>query len=169
MFSGLSGAICADAWGICRPAVIEAANSRITNKIAGSIIVLSPQDGTVLYRGHITSGHPDAVRYDEIALAKARVSWATGLPSRRVQQDAPHLYQPGMTKWGGSVIQDKLVVAFSGVQAVFDEAIASMMLAWIIAICRDEMTKLDGVMNSEGSYIGQEHPLRVPPPPWKHD
>jgi hypothetical protein len=70
-----------------------------------------------------------------------------------VQQNAPHLYQPGWTKWGGSAVEYKLVVAFSGVEAVFDEAISWSMMAWLLAMCRHEMTKPDGVMASDNAFL----------------
>lgn len=154
MFTGLTREICETAWECCRPSVVRAAHLGVTNKLAGTIVVLDPWTGEYLFSAVVDLDHPDKSKYDEIALAKARVSWTTGLTSRQVQQDAPHLYLPGMTKWGGSAIENKLVVAFSGVQAVIDEAIAWMMLNWILAICQDEMTKPDGVMASGSSFIG---------------
>ena len=48
--------------------------------------------------------------------------------------------------------------AFSGVQAVFDEAIAGTMLRWIVALCQDEMTRKGGVMDSDTSLIGELPP-----------
>ncbi len=163
MYAGLTEEICTAAWDIVLTTVEYAYERGITNKLAGTIVVLDPYTGTVLFKCRVDQNHPDAEKYDEIALAKAQVSWETGLPSRQVQQEAPHLYRPGMTKWGGSVIENKLVVAFSGVQAVFDEAIAASMLAWIIALCRHEMTKEGGVMASDSSFIGHRtNPLQYP-------
>ncbi len=153
MYSGLNRDICKSAWDICRPALVASAQRSITNKLAGTIVVLSPITGELLFSESVNTTHPDKKKYDEIALAKAQVSWATGLTSRQVQQYAPHLYQPGMTKWGGAVIENKLVVAFNGVQAVFDEAIAWMVLNWVLAICQNEMTKPGGVMASGSSFI----------------
>ena len=77
----------------------------------------------------------------------------TGLPSRQVQQESPHLYRHGDTKWGGSVVRNGLIVAFSGVQAVFDEMIAGWMADAIIALCRNDMTKPDGIMASDSSFV----------------
>lgn len=53
------------------------------------------------------------------------------------------------------------MVAFSGVQAVFDEAIAGTMLRWIVALCQDEMTREGGVMDSDTSFIGELPPRPV--------
>ena len=155
MYSGLSTDICRQAWEIVLTSIEQGAASEVLNKQAGTIIVLDPYTGEVIFRDRVDENHSDSGKYDQIADAKARVSWETGMPSRTVQQDAPHLYKPDMTKWGGAVVEHKLVVAFSGVQAVFDEAIAWSMLAWIFALCRNEMTKPDGVMASDSSYILQ--------------
>lgn len=153
MYSGLTEDICQQAWEIVLPSIEHAAATDVTNKQAGTIVVLDPYTGDLLFVEAVDPNHPDVRKYDEIAHAKARVSWETGLPSRIVQQEAPHLYKPGMTKWGGAVIEHRVVVAFSGVQAVFDEAIAWSMLAWIFAFCRNEMTKPDGTMANNDSYI----------------
>lgn len=156
MFTGLTSEICEKAWAIASATISHAYTMETVNKIAGTIIVLDPYSGEVLFQRKVAEGwdEKDDEKYAEIALSKARVSWETKLPSRVVQQEAPHLYKEGMTKWGGAVIEHNLVVAFSGVQAVFDEAIAWTMLSWIFGICRDEMTKPDGVMASESSFIG---------------
>ena len=145
--------ICQTAWAIAKPAAVEAAQRGVTNKLAGTIIVLDPRDGTVLFEERLNESHPNKEKYDAIARAKTLVSRDTGLPSRYVQQDAPHLYSVGMTKWGGSVVENKLVVAFSGVQAIFDEAIAATMLRWVVALCQYEMTRPEGIMEAEGDYI----------------
>lgn len=154
VFEGVSPYICQLAFEACRPAIQAAAEMGLINKHAGTLIVLNPSTGAVLFEEVIDETHPSANKYSEIAGAKAFVSWETGLPSRVVQQEAPHLYEDGMTKWGGAVIEHKLVVAFSGVEAVFDEAIAWMVLSWILGICRHEMTKPDGVMAADYSFIG---------------
>lgn len=97
MFTGLTREICETAWEICLPSLAQAAKLGVSNKLAGTIVVLDPWTGECLFSGVVDLDHPDKLKYDEIALAKARVSWETGLTSRQVQQDAPHLYRPGMT------------------------------------------------------------------------
>lgn len=179
MYSGLNREICQQAWRIILPAVQKAAADGVTNKRAGTILVLNPavtaQDALESWRAHqddeklrstfftenapLFKGHigkeDDNFQYTWIAIAKAMVSVRTGLPSRQVQQEAPHLYFEGDTKLGGSVVRNGLVVAFSGIQAVFDEMIAGWMADTIIALCRNEMTKPEGVMASDSSYIGR--------------
>ena len=144
---------CIFAWAITKQAATEAATTGVTNKLAGTIIVLNPWDGTILFEERLDESHSDKDKYDEIAKAKAQVSRDTGLSSREVQQNAPYLYTADMTKWGGSVVENKLVVAFSGVQAIFDEAIAATMLRWIVALCQNEMTRPGGIMSSDDAYI----------------
>jgi hypothetical protein len=157
----LTTEICEQAWGMILPAVETTAEAEITNKFAGTIFVLNP---TILFAGQDALptnavlyseivGETEDEKYTGIAEDKAYVSWKTGLPSRIVQQQAPHLLATGMTKWGGSVVRDGLVVAFSGVQAVFDEMISGWMADTIIALCRHEMTKPGGVMASDSAII----------------
>lgn len=154
VFVGVSQYICQLAFEASLPAIKAAAEMGLINKYAGTLVVLDPHSGDVLFEQVVNEAHESRDKYTEIALAKARVSWETQLPSRVVQQTAPHLYQAGMTKWGGAVIEYKLVVAFSGVEAVYDEAIAWMVLSWILGICRHEMTKPEGVMAGDSSFIG---------------
>jgi len=162
MYAGLTREICATAWKLIAPGISTAAQMGITNKHKGTIFVLDPTQPyagqerlpsrAVLYAEAVCEEGNN--KYANIAEAKAYLSWRTGLPSRVVQQQAPHLYVAGMTKWGGSVVRDGLVVAFSGVQAVFDEMISGWMADAIIALCRDEMTRPDGVMASSSSFVG---------------
>lgn len=155
MFTGISKEICEMAWQIVLPSITRAAGIGVSNKLAGTVVVLDPWSGELLFTAQVNPEHPDAEKYDEIAAAKAAISWEAKLPSRKVQQDAPNLYRIGMTKWGGAVIENNQVVSFSGVQAVFDEAIAWSMLKWIVAMCQHEMTREGGVMERKSSYIGQ--------------
>ncbi len=155
MYRGISEEICDLAWCMVRQGVNAARNDGVTNKLAGTIVVLHPRDGSVLFTETIeTNGTRDDDKYKRIAHAKAQLSKRTKMSSREVQQRAPHLLQDGDVKWGGSVIRDGLIVAFSGVQAVFDEMIAEWMASAIIAICRNEMTRQGGVMDADYSFIG---------------
>lgn len=154
MFTGINEDICRKSWEIVKPSVLEAKRLDVTNKVAGTYLVLNPWTGGVMFRAQLDPDHVNAPLFNQIAESKAEVSWETGMTSREVQQNAPHLYRPGWTKWGGSAVEFKLVVAFSGVQAVFDEAISWSGLAWILGMCRDEMTRQDGVMASASAFVG---------------
>ena len=161
MYEGLTYSICRRAWEITLGSVENAFDLGVTNKLAGTVVVCFQCtfpgikfEADMVFINNV-GDHPDRAKYDLIAKAKAEVSWETGLPSRKVQQDAPQLLKTGMTKWGGSVIEHGLVVAFSGVQPEFDEAIAGTMLRWIVALCQREMTREGGVMDNDSSFIGE--------------
>jgi len=114
--------------------------------------ISSVSEDHVLYVESLDS--PNASdRFLELALAMAYVSLRTGQPGRVVQQEMPHLYKEGMTKWGGSVVRGGLIVAFSGMQAVFDEMIAGWMADALIALCRHEITRPAGVMENGSSFL----------------
>lgn len=172
MFTGVSHQICATAWDIVQPAIRQAAEQGVIDRFAGAVVVLDPyatsvsgyQDGQsvaeaadqpgVLFMAEIDgSTEIDPATFRRVALAKAHVSLTVGHPSRIVQQQMPHLYQAGMTKWGGSTVRDGLVVAFSGVQAVFDEMISGWMADAVIALCRNEMTRPGGVLEQRSIYV----------------
>lgn len=163
MYAVLTTDICKRAWEIVSVTADAAHEDGITNKFAGTIVVCFPRtypdvEFDMIFIADLDPNHPDKEKYERIAVEKAKVSWETGLSSRKVQQDAPFLYREGMTKWGGSVVENGLIVAFSGVQAVFDEAIAGTMLRWVVALCQDEMTRRGGVMDMDTSFIGELPP-----------
>jgi hypothetical protein len=160
MYRGLSEADCQVAWDMILPAVERAAEQHVTDAYRGTVVVLDPtapySPGAaplpVIFEASL-HGQASAI-YREFATAKAAVSWRTGLSSRDVQQTSPHLYRRGDIKWGGSVVRDGLVVAFSGVQSAFDEMISGWMADALIGLCRDAMTKPEGAMASDSSYLG---------------
>lgn len=168
MFNGISDRLCEDAWSLLYPTLREAADTGVTNKFAGCIVVLDPRatyrgqptvEDVVLYTSSIHMPEPDDAndKYVRIAMAKAYVTFKHRMPSAVVQQRYPYLYEDGDTKWGGSTITPGgLIVAFSGVQAHFDEMIAEMLASIITALCRDGMLNKDrGVMFQDTSFIGE--------------
>lgn len=171
----LTEEMCQRAWDVIFTAVEQAAHLNVTNKYAGVLVVLDPTleyapslhaKDHYLFMKVIRRMDPKADVYRDIAFAKAQLSWRTGRSSRDIQQNAPHLYQepvnqdPGDVKWGGSIVREGLVVAFSGVEAVYDEWIAGMMADLLIAMCRHEMTKPDGIMSSDNSFIDRNRDAR---------
>lgn len=164
--------MCVKAWRVVLPSILAAASDGVIRRRAGTIVVLDPafafapslrvRDGDsrpVLFMESVDPEHEESPTFDRIAFAKAQLSWRTGRSSRDIQQNAPHLYEVplnrerGDVKWGGSVVREGLVVAFSGVQANFDEWIAGMMADLLLAMCRDEMVKPGGLMENRNSYI----------------
>ena len=139
VFTGISEMICDVAWMVIRPSIEKAASAGITNKLAGAMIVLDPrsEEEFVLYANVIDDAQ-DPI-YSNIAMAKASVTFKHRKPSSVVQQQYPYLYQEGDTKWGGCTIDaGGLIVALSGVQAVYDEMISEWMASAIRALSRFE-------------------------------
>lgn len=71
--------------------------------------------------------------YDQLARAKAALSYRTSLPSRTVLQDRQELLEAGDPRWFGSVVLPEigLVVAASGGPEDADEHIAATVLGLI--------------------------------------
>lgn len=70
--------------------------------------------------------------YRAIAEGKLLITARTGLPSRQVQLMQPELLEHDDVIYWGSVIDGNIIVACSGVQPWFDEAISKI----IAGICR---------------------------------
>ncbi len=79
--------------------------------------------------------------YREIARKKAEQTWRTGLPSRVVQQLAPHLYVEEDTLFAGSVNHLGIIVACSGVEDYFDEGFAMAIAAMLWALVKQRDAK----------------------------
>lgn len=161
MFTGISEAICKEAWEGLLPTIAALAATGRFDKFEGTIVVVDPRpidrprqdheqdvfNDAVIFTAFV--GGEEAVKFTKVALSKAFISWKTGLPSSVVQQQHPYLYGVGDTFWGGSTVTaGGLIVSFSGVQQVHDEAISEMMASLIRSICRDEVTKDGGLIDS---------------------
>lgn len=172
MFTGISEEICKEAWAGTQPLIQHFADTKRFNKFKGTVVVVDPRvvdrpkseharevfDAACIFVGFV--GDDEDEKYTAVALSKAFVTWKTGLPSSIVQQQHPYAYSLGDTIWGGSTINDGgLIVAFSGVQQVHDEAISEIMASLIRSICRDEMTMDNGVLDlwqrTEGRIVSQ--------------
>ena len=79
--------------------------------------------------------------YEPIAKGKFYLSARTGLPSRLVQADHPFLLGVESVVHGGSVVEDEVVVACSGVESYFDEAVAGVILAILKGLCHHELAR----------------------------
>jgi len=167
-FSGLTSVTCHRALSLVLP-VIE---SGLFKRDQGHLVVINPAipyepkyrngpadekfDDVVLFDRNF-GGDPETWDgpYKDVARSKAFISWKTGLPSHRVQQEAPYLYEPGMTKWGGSAVAPGgLVVAFSGVEWFFDQMISEIMVAAIKATCLSDMREV--MADSNVNTIGED-------------
>jgi hypothetical protein len=90
---------------------------------------------SILYEHSINRAHWDA-DYAAFARAKARVSWRTGRDGHDVLTLTPHRLEPGDTLLWGSVCLDGIVVAVSGMQPWYDEALAGMVACSMRAIAK---------------------------------
>ncbi len=153
MLSGQEGALQID-----RPSIEWMMTNDVIKRSQGSLVVLDPtipwnpqckgpddpffKEEVVLFT-YFFGDHEDWEHdFDKHALAKAYASWKTGLPSIRIQQELPYLFEKGMSKYGGSAVgPGNLIVAFSGVEQWFDEMTAEMMVPAIKGVCRDEVEK----------------------------
>lgn len=86
--------------------------------------------------------------YDRIARSKASISWRTGLPSREVALEKPHLLLPGDTLYWGSAVVDGIVSAASAVEPYFDEMFARTMSSALSAAAQHQRARF---MEQEGA------------------
>lgn len=92
--------------------------------------------------------------FDKIALAKAYITWKTGLSSRYIQQCAPHLLVKYSTKYGGSAILDGLITSGSGVQGFLDETFACAAAALLRGAAHQVMQ--EHIIPSEAIFLGPQ-------------
>lgn len=174
LFPGITYDVCDLALNIQVPAFKRAFEMGVARRFAGTFVVMAPHaqassphpsldevEAAALIKRRIDPQWPEVAKYDEIALSKAAVLWGLrpvlgpNFTTRDVQQGYPHLYLPGMVKYGGGVCQSGVIYAFSGVQANYDEAFALSVAAWVEAMCREAMVDPDaGVMNENGPRVG---------------
>ncbi len=180
LFPGITPENCELAVEICLPALAKSHNKGMANKYAGTVVIIDPYmpapslnptaitDGQVeraaILIQDIDPDHPDAAKYRHIAIGKAKVLWVLRtmgmmghtFTTREVQQQFPHLFRPGMTKWHGGYCWHGLIVTFSGVQGNYDEWVSLMIAEAITAMSREAMTDTEvGVMANVGqSFIG---------------
>jgi hypothetical protein len=179
MFTGINEEMCRKVFAVLCATLKAAVDEQIANKYAGTLIILNPfavpssndpaevtlaeVREAALFMKRITDDHENYIKYDELAAKKARDLWVLrhlgARSSRDIQQNLSHLYRPGMIKYSGGTCRSGIVIAFSGVQPDFDEAISETADAWLTALCRWEMNKPDGIMASKDSSIPQLLPM----------
>ena len=92
--------------------------------------------------------------YAAFARGKARLSWAHGMDSRRLQTLAPHLLREGDSLLWGSVWLDGIVVAASGAFPQFDEVYAGTVAYWLRALAKDARETDNGRLFLEAAPEG---------------
>lgn len=135
---------------------IEAAlGSGLTKRDALHVVVLNPGvrfDDPVLYENAVLAERSFGDRaswehpYDQIAHAKAKLSWRTGLDTHVALQLRPDLIGKGDVVYRGGVCFNGIVVACSGVEAEYDEMFARWIAAAIygLAARRLEVARTSG-------------------------
>lgn len=174
-YPGITSQSCADAFRIACRSLSEAADMKVANKYAGTLVVVNPfavpssfdpskvgleeVRQSALFERRVREDYEDAAKYDVIALTKVRDLWVLrhllgpNFTGRDIQQNFPHMYRSGMTKWHGGICRAGVPMAFSGVQGNFDEAFTMTVAVWLEAGAREEMTRIGGVMAGQSSYI----------------
>ena len=77
--------------------------------------------------------------YMGIALAKARLTRKYELPTQILIERRPYLLKAHDVRWFGSAFKDGIVVAASGVQPWFDQAISEMVASMCQGLCINAM------------------------------
>jgi len=133
----LNAARAQQALSLAEPAILRLMQT-VTNKKALHIVILG-HDGEVLHEADIG---PDVVadrerllQCTDVARGKARIHFRTDRPSLEIQARRPNALIVGDTIWGGSAEHEGVIVAASGVQSSFDEAISAMVAAILWALC----------------------------------
>lgn len=125
---------------------IDALMESHTSRKMMSVVVLGPGGEILLERGigPEAADPANAERlefYTTIARSKAAIHYRAGRPSREVQDRAPHLLLVGDTVYGGSAAYEGLIVAGSGVQDYFDEAISAIIAATLWGLIKARQAK----------------------------
>ena len=107
--------------------------------------------GTVLYEESIGNPSKDCVAF---ARSKAEISWRHKMYSQVVQQIYPHLYEKGMTIWGGGVYLHGIAAGASGVQYQMDQWFAELVIITCRALCIQQMRQI--VQAVGVNYIGDK-------------
>jgi hypothetical protein len=101
---------------------------------------LGPQDAgfdqAVLLDAPLGDASRRDADYAGFARAKARLAWRSGRDGRALQALSPQALRPGDSLLAGAVVHAGIVVAVSGAQPAWDEAIATTIAACLLAQAR---------------------------------
>jgi hypothetical protein len=133
--------------GMIKPGIEALIKSE--KKVVLYIVVLDPAAGSKAVLWEAAIGDPDRKQwprdYAHFAHSKADLTYRTGLPAHLVLRNAPHLYQEGDFKFGGSEIRNGLIVAASGLDWHLDYmisgAIAAMCHGLVIGLLEKEYAR----------------------------
>ena len=102
-------------------------------------MVILGNDGKIIAEqtiGRAPEGEDFEDQCRKIARSKAEIHFRTGRSSKVVQERAPHLLSKFDTIYGGSAEFEDIIVAGSGVEEYFDEAISNMVAGLVWAFCK---------------------------------
>ena len=137
---------------------IEALMESHTSRKCMHIVVLDPNGEILLERGigpEATNAEfaENMQAFGAVARSKAAIHYRTGRPSREVHDRAPHLLLVGDTVYGGSASYEGLIVAGSGVQDYFDEAISALLAATLWGLIKEQQAKVRESRAGEPFYL----------------
>jgi hypothetical protein len=99
-------------------------------------------DQAILYEHALGNRTTWDVDYQELARAKARLSWSASSDSDHVQRALSHRLVSGDSLLSGGVCLAGIVVAASGAEAVYDEAFSCAIAANLRAIAKQRHARL---------------------------
>jgi hypothetical protein len=143
----LTKAVVEQAVGMIKPGIEALIKSE--KRAVLHIVVLDPTATTKSVLWEASIGEPDRKKwqrdYAHFAHSKAELTLRTGLPAHQILRNAPHLYQEGDFKFGGSVLHHGIIVAASGLDWHLDfmisGAVAAMCHGIVIGLAEKEYAK----------------------------
>jgi hypothetical protein len=87
--------------------------------------------------------------------SKADICWRTGRSSREAIHLSPWSLTFGDSPWEGGIIQDGIIVAYSGAAAEHDEAMAYAVMGWCRAWCFTQAVDM-GLWTPTRTHIGHQ-------------
>ena len=155
----LTKTVAMQAVSIAKMSFLEAFEQGNVRRSSIHIVIMDPVKtpecgfalGTVLYEESIGNPDKECVAF---ARSKAEISWRYNIYSQVVQQIYPHLYEKGMTIWGGGVYLHGIAAGASGVQYQMDQWFAEMVIVTCRALCIGQMRRI--VTDVGVNYIGDK-------------
>lgn len=138
----LDRALAEQALDLAQPLIEHAiAQPGISGERVLHVVVADPDgrasfDEAVLAERSFGAPPPWGADYRGFARAKARLAWRTGLDTRLVHQQSPHLLRAGDTLLWGSALREGILVASSGAHPWFDEALCGSVLELLRALAQ---------------------------------
>ncbi len=127
MSQDLTWEICNLAWDIVLPSIKRADSVGIMDECVGTIVILDPQSGDVLFLGCLGGG-AGIMQRNKTALFAAKTYW-------RIQSAGN---DPTTLAGDGVAGRNGVVVAFNGTQPARNQVIAQNVLSWILLLMQPD-------------------------------